>query len=335
MTYLVSVEAKNPFGICLGEDYVVPSNGSPYVGFFNGNNRAGLTFRVDGPDSQDYPHRWELDYNQLAVDLARQTYDIPDDAFNISGSYAADRNFLYRTSRRFDTEAEALAYVDTLGNPEPLVEFEDGDTLFYVRWTVTIEGLSITTRANLVYSGDPVTLYTAKELRDFLIIFFGANPEEFNYEYSSDTGEVNPPSLDCDPYLRVKVIDVGELNPDIVVDIDFDGSSSIPGDVVVTVTDGDPGLVLTEIVNGDGSVTIADNGNINMSNDGGTFYLNEFGNAGFFANGDASLTANTQVQLGSGGTTFNVDSNGLNMRDSTGTVSFTADELSRLKDLLD
>ena len=102
----------------------------------------------------------------------------------------------------------------------------------------------------------------------------------------------------------------------------------------MTIIDGDPVVSGTMLENGGGSVTVSDNGNISMLNDGGTFFLNEFGNVGFYAAGDASLTAESQVQLGSGGTTFNVDSNGLNMRDSTGTVSFTADELSRLKDLL-
>ena len=61
------------------------------------------------------------------------------------------------------------------------------------------------------------------------------------------------------------------------------------------------------IENGDGSVTIHDNGNIIMSNDGGTFFLNEFGNVGFYANNDASLTANAQVQLGVGGTSVTVE----------------------------
>ena len=85
--------------------------------------------------------------------------------------------------------------------------------------------------------------------------------------------------------------------------------------------------------NGDGSVTVSDNGNITMLNDGGTFFLNEFGNAGFFANGDASLTANTQVQLGVGGTTFDVN-NTFTFRDDTGVASLTAAEINRLKELL-
>ena len=69
-----------------------------------------------------------------------------------------------------------------------------------------------------------------------------------------------------------------------------------------------------------------------MSNDGGSFFLNEFGNAGFYASGDASLTADNQVQLGVGGTTLTIGSDGFTFRDSTGTVSFTADELSIIKD---
>ena len=89
------------------------------------------------------------------------------------------------------------------------------------------------------------------------------------------------------------------------------------------------------IENGDGAVTIHDNGNIIMSNDGGTFFLNEFGNVGFYANNDASLTANTQVQLGVGGTSVTVENDCFTFRDGTGNVELTADDLTRLKALLD
>ena len=71
-----------------------------------------------------------------------------------------------------------------------------------------------------------------------------------------------------------------------------------------------------------------------MRNDGGVFFVNEYGAAGFYATEDASLTADNRVQLGVGRTTLTVDNDGFTFRDSTGTVSFTADELSRLKDLL-
>ena len=350
MSFLLHQEIINPYGICLGEGLAGEDGFNPYTRLHVttiqiGNGVPRIRFRFESLRGYgDATHRWDFYLEDFVIDYTRQVYNLSSDVeLSVSpGSPLWRQPSSYIGQSTFETQEEALESVDTIETnnpqPSPLFMLRNGDNLFHANWQEQVDGVWIRRTANLNYAGDEVTLYTINDFVNFLALFFEVTPEEVlnKSEYSSDifsVDEYNPPSFDCEPYKRLRVIDIdGPLGP-VEVDIDFDGSS-IPGDVTVTVVDGDPDLTLTEIVNGPGSVTIADNGNINMRNDGGTFYLNEFGNVGFFANGDASLTANTQVQLGVGRITLNVDSDGLNMRDSTGTVSFTVDELSRLKNLL-
>ena len=87
---------------------------------------------------------------------------------------------------------------------------------------------------------------------------------------------------------------------------------------------------MTESLNVNGNLTVT--GTISMSNDGGSFFLNEFGNAGLYASGDVSLTADNQVQLGVGGTSITVENDMFIFRTSTDSVELSIDELSRLKE---
>ena len=341
MSYLVDTKVINPWGICIGE----PTFKYNYNFIF----RADVDDPITGGRSN---YQFQIDINTPVSDYVRRVYNLPDDTYvdvdairrtvsEFGGvTYPRSWGFInredgrLRTAEAFSTEAEALEYVDTLGNPDPIITIphygdEPEPILFTAYWEQEIDGIMVFRSADLRYTGDQVILYTINDLVNFLASFFGVTPEEVPVQYTGP--ELGEPSLDCETYLKATIVEVDGPSSPIEIDIDFTGGS-IPGDVTVTVVDGDPPL--TELENGAGSVTISDSGNINMRNDGGTFFLNEFGNVGFYASGDASLTAESQVQLGSGGTTFNVDSNGLNMRDSTGTVSFTADELSRLKDLL-
>ena len=361
MTWVVDTEVINPYGICLGEG-LPREDYRPYVdiaGTVTGRIRddslyfesfQGLTNSRGDPVAT---YVWRLPLKRLGEDYFRREYNLSDDIeLDVdvrrpwcNGCHNSVLPLLdagsYGTQRTFETEAEALEYVDTLGNPDRLMTIIGDNTfgysnLFSATWRVQVDGIWIDRDVDLTYTGDELTLYTINDLVDFLALFLGMTSEEVwnTVELSSDSSSVNldnPPTFDCEPYIKATVIDVDGPAGNVEINIDFTGSS-IPGDATVTVIDGDPPA--TELENGVGSITISDAGNISMLNDGGTFFLNEFGNVGFYANGDASLTADNQVQLGSGGTTFNVDSNGLNMRDSTGTVSFTADELSRLKDLL-
>ena len=348
MTWIVSTEIINGAGICLGEELIgedytpfvraslgatSSGSGTGYIVFdsYQGNyNPSGRSY---------YTHRYSFDLINLLEDYIRRVYNLSDD-IELDIDYEWVWGSFWNTSKNrgtqqtFETEAEALEYVGSLGNPDPLFQapYRDGNRLFRVDWRQEIDGVFVSRNVELNHTGDPVSLYTINDFINYFALLFGITPEEIPVEYTLNISDLSvpKPSYDCEPYIKATVIDIDGPGDTIEIDIDFTGSSI--GDVTVTTIDGDPPS--TSLENGAGSVTISDSGNINMRNDGGTFFLNEFGNVGFYASGDASLTAESQVQLGSGGTTFNVDSNGLNMRDSTGTVSFTADELSRLKDLL-
>ena len=364
MTYIVDTEVINPYGICLGED-LPRENYTPYTQVYAGRQNfvVWITSLLGTYEFYDNDRRAQQ-YYQITIDMAdvitdyiRQAYNLSDDVtINADGYYDIDagdgdpwREFsngdtnTQRTQQTFETEEEALEYVDGLGNPDPLFTFDSNQILFEITWREAIDDIWVTRYVELTYTGEnDIVLYTVDDFVNFFALFFEITPEEFRNKalswYTNEDGDRvnldNPPSLDCESYIKATILDSDGPASPIEIDIDFDGSS-IPGDVTVTVIDGDPVVSNTMIENGDGAVTIHDNGNIIMSNDGGTFFLNEFGNVGFYANNDASLTANTQVQLGVGGTSVTVENDCFTFRDGTGNVELTADELTRLKALLD
>ena len=349
MSYILNQEVINPYGICLGED-LPREHYNPYVSATHSSTLSRTTFAAyQGlePHHSSIPDRaptflWSIFYREVVENYVRRVYNLSDD-IEISSSFGARYNnrnsSIYQ--QPFETEAEAVEYAENLNGPSSLFSLRHNSTHFTATWREQYDGVWVDRQADLRYTGDDVELYTINDYINFWASFFEITPEEFrntavHYSVSSqvtDPDQYPEPALDCEPYIKATIVDVNGPTGAIEIDVHFDGSS-ISDDVTVTVIDGDPVISNTMIENGDGSVTIADNGNINMSNDGGTFYLNEFGNVGFYANGDASLTADNQVQLGVGGTTLTIDSDGFTFRDSTGTVSFTADELNRMRNLV-
>ena len=345
MTWIVSTEVINPFGIRLGElnaeDY------KPYVRTSTSNYRDMIEFETYHGTNiggrQRYTYWIRIVLESIIRDYIRQVYNLPSDT-EIEQYLSTDWVAIYHDDsndggaslraiqeQTFETEAEALEFVDTLGNPEPLMVMSNNFTLVEASFRQEIDGETINRSIKLTYTGDDINLYTITDLINFLAVFFEVPQSRVlsAIEYENNSR----PIITGSPYIKAIVINTDGPASNIEVDIDFDGSS-IPSDVTVTVVDGDPIVSTTMLENGDGTITISDNGNINMRNDGGTFFLNEFGNVGFYANGDASLTANTQVQLGVGGTTITIENDCFTFRDSTGNVEYTADELSRLKNLL-
>ena len=343
MSYAVHVEVINPYGICLGDE-LTRVRFNPFASLsinlydhtFLFRNYQGIGNLYDFY----WSHFWRMDIDTLITDYFTQTYNITDTrrSFLWSSVFRSVSTRSENHQRNFHTKAEALEYVDTLGNPEPIVAISNGDNVFTATWEEQIDGIWIERSGALEYTGDGVTLYTINDLRDFLVLFFGVTSEEIPIEdgvttYEETLGDdARPvPEINCEPYLKATIIDIDGPDEAVEINIDFDGSS-VPGDVIVTVIDGDPPA--TELENGAGSITISDNGNILMLNDGGTFFLNEFGNVGFYANGDASLTADSQVQLGVGQNSVTVENGSLTIRDSSGSATLTAAELNSLKDLL-
>ena len=298
MTYIVSTDVVNPAGICLefsgGEDY------TPYV--FRKNSYPDdiwIAFTsyhgTNGSDGNAYwVHNFRVDIEDLVKDHIRRVYNLSDDIEITAGfdglSWHRGNGYnIQGTQQTFETEAEALEYVDTLGNPDPFLRIprtvnNPTGILFRTSWRQEIDGVWINRRADLTYTGEQIAIYTISDLINFLALFFGITPEEVPVVYSLQSAPVVPqdtpkPSIDCETYLKATIVDVDGPGETIEIDIEFTGSSI--GDVTVTVVDGDPPS--TSLENGAGSVTISDNGNILMLNDGGTFFLNEFGNVGFYA----------------------------------------------------
>ena len=353
MSYVANTEVINPFGICLGEEL----NGEDYAPFVTRNvlngrsGNAGVLFRTyHGTNNQSgneqYTHNFFIDIENLIEDYIRRIYNVSNDveltilivSFG-GGSFYRDSKTLQRT---FETETEALEYIDTLGNPTPLIDINpnssNGRLWFDVTWRQEVEGVFVDRNVTLDYTGDDIQLYTIDDLINFLALFFGVTTEEvldgvtytLHFNEPQDTPE---PSLDCETYIKATIVDIDGPGETVEIDIDFT-ASSIPGDVTVTTIDGDPVVSNTMIENGDGSITISDNGFISMRNDGGTFFLNEYGTVGFYATGDASLTADNRVQLGVGQNSVTVENGSLTIRDETGSATLTAEDINNLKDLL-
>ena len=376
MSYVVSTEVVNPFGLCLGEGW----GGEDYAPF--AEYKLGYNFTFDGSEDRRvwYERLYEsgfyfnyhygendgisidltgrpapayslrVDVGSLIEDYVRRVYNLPDDTFittYVTFEWARRHQYrAYAPTKTFETEEEAVEYIDNYyGTVAEVILFdtigsnENNISLFGAAWRQEVDGVWINREVKLNYTGGLSRLRTINDFVNFLALFFNVTPEEVTVTrqvYSSSIRQHlidNPPAFDCDPYYKATIVNLNDPVSPIQIDVPFSGFR-IPSDVTVTVVDGDPPVTLTEVVNGDGSVVISDNGNINMSNDGGTFFLNEFGNVGFYANGDASLTADNQVQLGVGQNSVTVENGSLTIRDETGSATLTAEDINRLKETL-
>ena len=237
----------------------------------------------------------------------------------------------------FDTEEEARAYVDNLGPPPAILTLTDGKLLWSITIVQYIDGVRIVRDVEMRHSGDDVAFYTHRDWINYVSTLLELDSSNFidngilrSYIHRPDdwvdgddairsgsrATDTIPwqhfhdyfPGDDCIPSRRIKIIELdGGLEDVIEVDLDYTPIPA-PTDVNITVVDGDPPA--HRIENGTGSIIISDDGRIDMSNDGGSLYLNEFGHAGMYANGDVSLTAGQTAQLGVGSHSLSVVSDG-------------------------
>ena len=355
--WVVDVETVNPFGMCAGSmpdniyksyaicrwpwDYTNPNTG----GVFNLNEYVFTWWRGGSNTRIDY----HLNYETSVMDWTRQTYDLSQDHHVridnhiVFGDpiFATDPNTnesLYQAitnhaQEYFETEAEAITYAESISGPVPLITFNDGDYLFRVVFRHEVEeGVWVDRTVGLQHVGDPIDIYTITDLENYYASAMGIdNPFTYSNRYGHHIS--NTDGISCSTTsLNITVFNIDEGTPSaITVEPDFQG---IPGSSSITIIDGDPVVSGTMLENGPGSVTVSDNGNILMLNDGGTFFLDEFGNVGFLANSDASLTANNQVQLGVGQNSVTVENGSLTIRDETGSATLTAEDINRLKETL-
>ena len=96
----------------------------------------------------------------------------------------------------------------------------------------------------------------------------------------------------------------------------------------------------TGITNGNASIFVDDQGSVRMqaANTEGqptaSFFLTEHGAGGFNVNGSFFANGNREASFGGGGHTFTLDERGYTFRHNREEVTFTFDEIKRLKDLI-
>ena len=359
MTWVVSSLVENPWGICLNAETNFSSvDYKPFVDFRVNNGGGGISVRVysgtnDYAGLGSWDRKLDVSYVSVAQDYIRRTYNLPDDHYvEVHGNPRDNGNPRFFSSgvlEEFDTEEEALEFANNeVDDLDDGVTFRNGSAVIVASFQEEVNGVFISRDIDLIYTGETIKLYLLDDIINFYATILETTADSFTYYYDHinlEDGSGTPrdeaaefwPGTGCTPRSIVSVVNIEDTGgPADIIYIQPDFTPQIPdtNNVTITVVDGDPVVSSTMIENGDGSVTISDNGNILMLNDGGTFFLNEFGNVGFYANGDASLTADNQVQLGVGQNSVTVENGSLTIRDETGSATLTAEDINRLKELL-
>ena len=154
MSYLVKVELMYPVGVCLenpGQALTERRYGHRFL--------LSETDPITGRGSTI--GNWYVDEtHSLAQDYTRRIYNLPDDIIvSVTSSWGIEHaDIPGDLDKTFSTEAEALEYVDTLGNPNPIITLPlDGDPerpLFTTRWREEIDGIMVTRNVELRYTGE-------------------------------------------------------------------------------------------------------------------------------------------------------------------------------------
>ena len=282
-----------------------------------------------------------LNYTDSVTEFGRRTYDLPDDTeVLIESPFIFSSSSLYNQPRFQDDESsQQYGEFQAEEGPKPIVTYRDGNCLLAMTFRQEVNGVWVDRRVSIIHEGDPVSLYTIPDLISYWGGILGVdNPFVITGSYNLPDGHgdydadlTGFPGYDCPTSIKATVFNLEDVSASSTITVSAD-YQSLSGDSSLTIIDGD--APSTKLENGPGSVTISDNGNILMLNEGGTFFLNEFGNVGFFANGDASLTASNQVQLGVGQNSITVENGSLTIRDETGSATLTAEDINRLKETL-
>ena len=301
MTWIVSSLIENPIGLCLNADTGWESiDYKPYFRFVHVKRYNYMDFTIypgvyrNGHDHISPRYTLLISFQDAMRDYIRRTYSLPEDTevgVTMPGSNVVeDRR---GEDREFDTEAEALEFANNIDDPATLGEAEDGATLFTAAFAQVINGVLVQRNVDIRHSGETVKWYTIDDVLNYWATVLGTSRDGFDLSYTytfpePDDGflrdeEALPywPESGCTPRTIVNIVSTeGGPGSVITIDPDFTPQTLDPDNITVTIVDGDPPS--TSLENGAGSITISDAGNITMLNDGGTFFLNEFGNVGFY-----------------------------------------------------
>ena len=204
------------------------------------------------------------------------------------------------------------------------IEFDD----YYVEifgfstyYSYLVEGIQ--TESTLIVNFDtPVRIRTIFDLAEALDVagFTRSQPELI------DMRTLAPPTIRC------VNVETGNVTIDVVGPL-FDGTP-----VEVIRIDGTPPP--SRIADGNSSIFIDDAGAVRMqaaTADGAplaSFFLTEHGAGGFNVNGSFFANGNREASFGGGGHTFTLDERGYTFRHNRENVTFTFEEIKRLKDLI-
>ena len=171
MTWIVSTDVINPAGVCLefnGEDYTPYLRRQVYDFDTSFNFFAYLGNFAEGGDSEFYTHHIAISMKDLVINYIRRVYNLPDDievtsSVNQTAWRTPFNDPIQGSQQTFETEAEALEYVDGLGNPDALYSIPNASPpnrriLFQASWRQEIDGILINRNIDLTYT---CLLYTS------------------------------------------------------------------------------------------------------------------------------------------------------------------------------
>ena len=335
--WIVDVNTVNPWGICL-PDHVDDETVSEAFGTCTYPNSAvstetrtsrvlefNLTWRRGNGDS----FYGSVDATARVINWVFDTYDLPRSSTNITidATVFPDELAIYDEYRettvitnhaqeRFETEAEAIEFAESQ-SIVPLITFNDGDYLFRAQFRQEVGGVWVDRNVGLQHVGNPIEIYTITDLENYYANALGP------YDYPVFNRHNIYGQDDCETSLNITIFNIDEdVSSTITVDPDFQG---VPGSSTVTIVDGDPVVSGTMLENGDGSITIADNGNISMRNDGSVFFLNE----------STNITLGEVIDDGGldvAGSSTTTVSGTLNILDGDGELTDVGDTINNIKD---
>ena len=93
--------------------------------------------------------------------------------------------------KRFETEAEAIEYAESIQDPVPIITFNDGDYLFRCSFRQEIDGVTVDRNVGIQHTGDPLKIYTIADLENYYADAMGIdNPftGRGNHDFGGSSG---------------------------------------------------------------------------------------------------------------------------------------------------
>ena len=282
---------------------------------------------VSGPDFHYYDEV-DFDYEAFRQSLSEITgHDVTD----ITGSFTSLHNYSNSNSSsslngQFTSEPQGVALLGS--------HLNISSTSITVSYKHQVSSIEV--NAQLTITLDRLISYPLEYLEAFENSGFALNRlTREDYPGSiRQYAKVQDPAFMSNPQETSFVC----INIDTLVQTEISVSLPDESRVEVTIIDGDPPM--TSLANGNSSIFIDPAGAVRMqaaTADGAplaSFFLTEHGAGGFNVNGSFFANGNREASFGGGGHTFTLDERGYTFRHDRENVTFTFEEIKRLKDLI-